>query len=297
MKSAAFFLGLQILMPALCPAQTQTLDASSSPKLERMPEALEVQFALSAAPPHLRSAATTYTLDPAKGYVIRRQGTNGVSCIVVRSDWQWASPPFRDDIYWPVCYDSEGSKTLLQDYFYAAELRALGMDSKQVLETLTKRFGTSASANPSRTGVAYMIAPIMRGYTSAPGPVTMNMPHYMFYAPGVKDAEIGGHGFSKQYPFILNMSPGRDDYIILLVGEAEKAKIIEDSKELLEALCSYRKYLCTTPETRARTPVDKTPEVMVLYVSDDSLSANMSGASDALLTCLATLPMFWCHCQ
>src|SRR5437764_9774734 len=27
---------------------------------------------------------------------------------------------------------SEGSKTLLQDYFYAAELRARGMDSKQV---------------------------------------------------------------------------------------------------------------------------------------------------------------------
>ena len=157
---------------------------------------------------------------------------------------------------------TEGSKTLLQDYFYAAELRAHGMDSKQVQEALTKRFGTAASPNPSRTGVAYMIAPIMRGYTSAPGPAIMNMPHYMFYAPGVKDAEIGGHGFSKQYPFILNMSPGRDDYIILLVGEAEKGKIIEDSKELLSALCSYRKYLCTTPETRARTPVDKTPEAM-----------------------------------
>jgi len=216
-----------------------------------MPEALEIRFASSAAPPHLRDSATMYVLDPAKGYVlVGRQGTNGVSCIVVRSDWQWASPPFRDDIYWPVCYDSEGSKTLLQDYFYTAELRARGMDSKQVHEAVTKRFGTPASPNPSRTGVAY---------TAAPGPMTMNMPHYMFYAPGVKDAEIGGHGSSKQHPFILNMSPGRDDYIILLVGEAEKAKIIEDSKELLNDLCSYREYLCTTPETRARTPIDKVP--------------------------------------
>ena len=133
------------------------------------------------------------------------------------------------------------------------------MDSRQVHEAVTKRFGTPASPNPSRTGVAYMIAPIMRGYTSAPRPVTMNMPHYMFYAPGVRDSDIGGHGFSKQYPFILDMSKGRDDYIILLVGEAEKAKILEDSKELLNDLCSYRDYLCTTPETRARTPVDKVP--------------------------------------
>ena len=260
MKRAAYFLMPAIFVLSLCSAQTKPPEGGPPPKLEKMPEALEIRFASSAAPPHLRADATIYVLDPAKGYVMRQQGTNGVSCIVVRSDWQWAAPPFRDDIYWPVCYDSEGSKTLLQDYFYTAELRAHGMDSKQVHDAVTKRFGTAASPNPSRTGVAYMIAPVMRGYTSAPGPVTMNMPHYMFYAPGVKDAEIGGHSYSKQYPFILNMSPGRDDYIILLVGEAEKAKILEDSKSLLNDLCSYRNYLCTTPETRDRSPIDKIPE-------------------------------------
>ena len=130
------------------------------------------------------------------------------------------------------------------------------MDAKQVHEEVTKKFGTASYPNPARTGVAYMIAPIMRGYTNAPTPVTMNMPHYMFYAPNVKDTDIGGNGFSKQYPFILNMSGGRDDYIILLVGETEKAKILLDSKDLLAQLCSYRDYLCSTEATRARTPVN-----------------------------------------
>jgi hypothetical protein len=102
-----------------------------------------------------------------------------------------------------------------------------------------------------------MIAPLMRGYTKAPEPVTMNMPHYMFYAPNVKDADIGGNGFSPQYPFMLSMSPGRDDYIVMLVGETEKAKILLDSKDLLAELCTYRDYLCTTAATRARTPVDE----------------------------------------
>ena len=101
-----------------------------------------------------------------------------------------------------------------------------------------------------------MIAPLMRGYTKAPRPVTMNMPHYMFYAPKVKDIDIGGNGFSRWYPFILGMSPGRDDYIIVLVGEMEKAKILE-AKHLLAELCSDRDYLCTTSETRVRTPVDE----------------------------------------
>jgi len=55
------------------------------------------------------------------------------------------------------------------------------------------------------------------------------------------------------------MSRGRDDYIVLLVGEAEKAKILEDSKDLLNDLCSYREYLCTTSQTRTRTPIDKVP--------------------------------------
>src|SRR6266496_447094 len=104
-----------VLLCVDCFAQKQQGEAVSQPKRDRMPEALETRFALSAAPPHLRENATVYLLDPNKGYAIGHQGTNGVSCIVVRSDWQWADPPFRDDIYWPVCYDSEGSKTLLQD--------------------------------------------------------------------------------------------------------------------------------------------------------------------------------------
>lgn len=237
-------------------ALAQTSSTDPQPTLKKMPADLETRFALSAAPPHLRDHATVYLLDPAKGYALGKQGTNGVSCIVVRSDWQFPTLAFRDDIFWAVCYDSEGSKTLLQDYLHAAELRAQGMNAKEVHDAVTKKFGTAAYPNPARTGVAYMIAPIMRGWTNAPQPVTMNMPHYMFYAPNVKNSDIGGPGFSKQYPFILSMNTGRDDYIIMLVGESEKAKILDDSKDLLAQLCSYHATLCTTAETKKRTPVD-----------------------------------------
>jgi hypothetical protein len=258
MKFAPHIAVVGMLVCVSCLAQTKQTDTnarSSTAMLERMPESLELRYALSALPPHLRDGATTYVLDPVKGYVLNNKGTNGMACIVVRSDWQYTARPFRNDIYWPVCYDSEGSKTLLQDYMYAAELRARGMEATQVHVEVTKRFGTAAYPNPARAGIAYMLAPIMRtfGDSKVVDPFTMNMPHYMFYAPNVKNADIGGKPFS-QYPFILSMSPGRDDVIILFVGEAEKAKILLESKVLLTDLCSYRDFLCTTEMTRRQMP-------------------------------------------
>ena len=56
-------------------------------KIESLPKDLEVHLALSAAPPHLRAGATVFVLDPARGYVIERQGKNGFTCYVQRTDY------------------------------------------------------------------------------------------------------------------------------------------------------------------------------------------------------------------
>src|SRR5207237_82671 len=69
--------------------------------INRMPAALETQFALSAAPPRLRNQATVYLLDPATGYRLSKRGTSGVTCIVQRTAWEHAD--FRNDIYIPLC--------------------------------------------------------------------------------------------------------------------------------------------------------------------------------------------------
>ena len=234
---------------------TAAICLAENVKLDRMPESLETRYALSALPPHLRDGATVYLLNPDKGYFASRKGTNGFNCIVVRSDWQFPTRPFRNDVIWPVCFDAEGSKTLMQDYVTAAELRARGMDARQVHQEIAKKFGTAAYPNPARAGVAYMIAPIIRTVddTNVPEPKTMNMPHYMFYAPNVKNSDIGGKPIS-QYPFMLSMSPGRDDFIIMLMGETEKAKLLLESKDLLADLCAYRDYLCTNDKTRMQMP-------------------------------------------
>lgn len=218
---------------------------TTSLKLEKMPESLEARLALSALPPHLRDGATIYLLDPAKGYIVNRRGSNGLSCFVMRTEWMWPQFAFRDDIFVPMSYDEEGSAKMMPVWTDVAQMRARGLPPKQVYEEIIKRFSNGTYQEPTRSGISYMIAPLMRSYPApnATEVVTFSGPHYMFYAPNVKDADIGGKPFS-QYPFILPQGPGPHDVIILLVGETEKAKILADSSDLLKELCSYRKYLC-----------------------------------------------------
>jgi hypothetical protein len=105
-----------------------------------------------------------------------------------------------------------------------------------------KKFDNSTYQKPARTGIAYMTAPLMRSYPppDATEVVTMSTPHYMFYAPNVKDTDIGGKP-SSVYPFVLSQGPGPHDAIGLFVGQAERTKLSADLTDLLSELCSYRK--------------------------------------------------------
>jgi len=76
------FLGLLAGLGGLAHAEGTDANARvSAVKLSRMPESLEVRYALSATPRHLRADATVYVLDPSRGYVLNHKGANGISCM------------------------------------------------------------------------------------------------------------------------------------------------------------------------------------------------------------------------
>jgi hypothetical protein len=60
-------------------------NARGTNKIEPLPRDLEIQLALSALPPHLRDHATVYVLNPAKGFEVARNGTNGFHALVART--------------------------------------------------------------------------------------------------------------------------------------------------------------------------------------------------------------------
>ena len=217
---------------------------ASETAIEQMPAKLETQFALSALPPAMRDEATVFLLDPKRGYQLSREGTSGVTCLVERTAWEQAD--FRNDIYVPLCYNAEGSKTFLKVIMDAATLRIRGMSPAALKAEIENRYKNKTYKVPRKAGLSYMVAPIMRTWMLPDWEVhTMPMPHLMFYAPNITNEDIGAlpnSGLS--YPFVFKEGIAEQSYIIQLIGEAEKARIIADQKSLLDDLCAYRDVLC-----------------------------------------------------
>jgi len=222
-------------------------------QLEKMPVDLETDFALSCLPPQLRHNATVYLLDPQKGYYIAHKGTNGFICFVTRTEWEWAE--FRKDIYTAISYDAEGTRTVFPVYLDVAAMRASGkFTALQIKNIVIDRIKKGTYKAPAKPGISYMLAPVMRTYPGNPDHhdvMTMNMPHYMFYAPYLTNADIGNiPNGQADGPVVIN--PGAlflgerkspYGYTIIGAGAPEKAKIISENKGLLKRLADYRPYL------------------------------------------------------
>ncbi len=247
MKIIKHFVKFIMVWMIVCPSEgfaQQTNDW----KLDKMPPALETDYALSALPNHLRDGATVYLLDPAKGYYLARKGTNGFSAFVERTDWSRGE--FLPDMYAPEGFDSIGSKTLMPIFFEIATMRASGKyTALQLRDIVVKRVKDGIYKAPPRTGICYMLSPLLRT-NNGEGIANMVMPHYMIYAAYLDDADIGGGWISGGHqPFIIRTGDALDkahsifNYIGIAAGETEKAKIVEDNKELLARLAAYKPFL------------------------------------------------------
>jgi hypothetical protein len=210
-------------------------------QLEKMPPALETDFALSALPSYIRDQATVYLLDPGKGYYTSRQGTNGFICFVLRTEW--ARADFRKDIATPISYDAEGARAIFPVYADVATMRASGKYTPlQLKDTIAERFKKGYYKAPAKAGLSYMIAPIMRNYDGpSSNVITMSVPHYMFYAPYLSPADIGGNS-PNGGPMIIGTDKSPHEYIIVPVGKKEKENILEENKDLLIRLFEYKSY-------------------------------------------------------
>ena len=217
---------------------------ASAQTLEKMPHDLEVRFASSALPKPLRAGASVYVLDPATGYVLDRKGTNAQSCFVARTTWD--KEDYADDFYQAYCFDPVGMKNQGTVLFDVAELRAKGTSPAETKKIITRRFADGTYKAPDRPGVSYMVAPLMRFYVSfdpsRKEKHTMAMPHVMYYAPNLSNADFGGVQAPSPYPFILEQGP--HGYFIKNLGEKETADIETSEAALVRDLCSYRSVLC-----------------------------------------------------
>jgi hypothetical protein len=220
-------------------------------KLSALPVDLEVELALAALPAHLRDEATVYTLIPATGFVVHREGSNEFHAMVARTDHgaflgSWPYTAYPSDFLIPISFDAEGARTHMQVYLDVARLQAGGMPPAELKELIRARFADGTYGAPERNGIAYMLAPIVRAYQSpevSDKVVTFSLPHYMYYAPGVTNQDIGG-GRSVFEPFVQYKHPTPHGLIIHVTGADERRQIREERADLLDRLCGLQDAWC-----------------------------------------------------
>jgi hypothetical protein len=239
-------------------------------RIEPLPRDLEIQLALSALPAHLRDNATVYVLNPAKGFEIARPGTNGFHAFVARIGddtfrGTWRLEKYRDDILYPISFDTAGVKAGMRVFFDAAENQASGTPPEKLKELIQERYRTGFYKPPERAGVSYMLSPILRTYVNPEETdkvATANIPHIMHYAPNVSNKDIGGatptpeqlryfseHGRYHDSPEPFVIMHGTHGYLIQFLGAAERDAVNKEYAEMLAQLCKIKNEWCLPAET------------------------------------------------
>lgn len=150
------------------------------------PEAVEVELALTGGPEHLREGAAVYVYG-AKGFTKVREGTNGFTCLLNRDGFLYGAMAFK-----PTCWDPEGAGSYVPVMLRAGEMLAAGKSADEVKADIAAGFKSGKFHRPARTGIAYMVAGDVL-LEPGTGKVTkVQFPgHYMIYAPGVSNADVG----------------------------------------------------------------------------------------------------------
>ncbi|HEV8597824.1 MAG TPA: hypothetical protein VGQ69_00525 [Gemmatimonadales bacterium] len=246
---------------ALSPAAGVHAQATGAARstLDPLPRDLEIQLALSALPPHLRAGATVYLLNPAKGFEVARQGTNGFSALVARTGddtffGAWPLTKYPEDILYPIGFDQAGAGAQLRVFLDAAELQAKGTPPAELKRMIQQRHQSGYYKAPERAGISYMLAPVLRTYfqpESSDSVLTISFPHVMYFAPGVSARDIGAGPLAGVYPFVI--LEGHHGYMIQALGVTERAVIRKEYEGMLASLCRLKAAWCLPDATKGGT--------------------------------------------
>jgi hypothetical protein len=222
----------------------------SAQGIEALPRDVEMELAASALPAHLQEAATIYVLDPRKGFVVARKGTNGFHALVARTGddafrGSWSLTEYPPDVLYPVSFDAAGARAHMQVFLDIAEAQAKGMPPAELKQLIQERFRTGHYKPPARAGISYMLAPILRTYDDpeqSPKITTINHPHVMYFAPNVTDKDVGGAEPGGFYPHVI--MPGPHGLMVQALDLKEKAVINKRHAGLMQKLCKLKQVWC-----------------------------------------------------
>jgi hypothetical protein len=157
--------------------------------------AAEVALARTAAPSAISEKATVLVLTP-KGYTEAARGTNGFTCMVMRS---FSAAP-GDPQFWnthvsaPHCFNPPASRTVLPAILAQIDWALAGATPAELNARIKKAYAEKRFAMPAAGAMTYMLSP-KQHLTDDADPHWM--PHLMFYYDrAIKGATFGAGGFT-----------------------------------------------------------------------------------------------------
>lgn len=154
----------------------------------------EIALARSAAPSDVTRKATVLVLTP-KGYTEAALGTNGFTCLVLRS---FTATP-GDKNFWnprvkgPACFNPPASHTVLPAMLAQVDWMLTGATAADLNARIKKAYAEKRFTVPAAGAMAYMLSP--EQYLSDDDPHRW-MPHLMFYYDrALTGATFGAGGY------------------------------------------------------------------------------------------------------
>ncbi len=142
----------------------------------------EIAVARSALPKSLRDGASVYAL--AKGdFELAVQGTGPFTCIVERNHPQAVIPQ---------CMDRAGVDSLLPAIMDRSLMTLSGSDLAAIAVHENQMTEDGTYKAPSRAGISYMMSDYNYIFVESASRILKVPPHVMYYAPNLRNEDIGG---------------------------------------------------------------------------------------------------------
>lgn len=144
----------------------------------------EIRLARSAAPSHVSADATILVLKDRR-FEMAVEGTSAVTCLVARS---------RPGSLEPICYDGEGSRTILPIEVRRNELRFAGTPEEEIDRMIAEAIGRGELRLPARPAMSYMMSSGQMLVSEDGRAVGAWLPHLMLYVPYITAEQLGLYG-------------------------------------------------------------------------------------------------------
>ena len=173
------FLALVVLAAPALAAQSAAA-GRTGPRI-MLPRDREIALARSAAPADVSKDASVMVLTE-RGFEVAVTGTNGVTCVVNRSQPRSLEPH---------CFDAEGSATVLPIELRRTELLRTGRGTAEIDREIGEGLLTGKYRLPRRPAMSYMMSSGQVLYDDEGRRVGPWRPHIMIFYPNLTAADLG----------------------------------------------------------------------------------------------------------